>query len=158
QHQMDAPRSIQLVRMDVPTEVATIVHCLLAKRPEQRFQSGGALAHALEPWCSSAGQSALNPPPVPHAEAADPSAATAATMPVVDPFNFDSSAQVTPTSSRQPPPLPGRSEPKRKVLPLALALAAVVAVFLTVGAFGAAILLRKSGRDKAEVDGIPPVA
>jgi hypothetical protein len=41
---------------------------------------------------------------------------------------------------------------------LVLALAAVVAVFFTVGAVGAAILFRKSGRDKAETDGVPPVA
>ena len=50
QHQMDAPPQIQLKRQDVPHEVAGIVHKLLAKRPDDRFQSGSALATALETW------------------------------------------------------------------------------------------------------------
>src|SRR5436305_13286274 len=54
QHQLDAPPQIQFLRPDVPDELARIIHCLLAKRPEDRFQSGAALAHALEPWCSRA--------------------------------------------------------------------------------------------------------
>ena len=50
QHQMDQPLHIQLLRRDVPNEVAAIVHKLLAKRSGDRFQTGGALATALEPW------------------------------------------------------------------------------------------------------------
>jgi serine/threonine protein kinase len=50
QHQMDPPPHIQLLRPDVPDEVAAILHTLLAKGPEDRFQSGAALATALEPW------------------------------------------------------------------------------------------------------------
>lgn len=61
QHQLDAPRPIQMLRMEIPPEVASIVQCLLAKRPEQRFQSGLAVANALEPWCAVKTQPASNP-------------------------------------------------------------------------------------------------
>jgi serine/threonine-protein kinase len=52
-HQMDSPPHIQLRRPDVPDEVAAILHALLAKRPEERFQSAAALADALAPWCTA---------------------------------------------------------------------------------------------------------
>jgi serine/threonine protein kinase len=50
-HQMDAPAHIQLLRPEVPNAVAAVLHKLLAKRPEDRFENGGALAKALERWC-----------------------------------------------------------------------------------------------------------
>ncbi|MCE9534597.1 MAG: protein kinase [Planctomycetes bacterium] len=50
QHQMDQPSHINLIRNDVPDGVALIVHKLLAKKPEERYQSGKELATALEPW------------------------------------------------------------------------------------------------------------
>jgi serine/threonine protein kinase len=50
-HQMDSPAHIQLLRPEVPNAVAAVLHKLLAKRPEDRFQNGGALAKALERWC-----------------------------------------------------------------------------------------------------------
>ena len=53
QHQIDPPVSVQLLRHDVPDEVAHIVHVLLAKRPEDRFKSAGALAAALERFSSN---------------------------------------------------------------------------------------------------------
>ena len=86
QHQMDQPRSVQLVRMDVPSEVATIVHCLLAKKPDQRFQSAAAIANALEPWCKG-DATPIRPATVLVAEAADPASATLET-PDGDPFDF----------------------------------------------------------------------
>jgi len=157
QHQLDPPRPIALVRLDVPAEVATIVHCLLAKKPEQRFQSGVALAHALEPWCSGAGQSAVNPRPVPNAEAVDHSSASLETMSSGDPFDFDSGDPVSPTATRRPPPLPREQAPRRSILPWVLALSAIFLVFLTVGAIGATILIRKA-REKTEGDSVPPPA
>ncbi len=50
QHQIDPPPPIKELRPDLPDEVAALVHTLLAKKPEDRFQSGAALAHALDIW------------------------------------------------------------------------------------------------------------
>src|SRR5207249_8493567 len=88
QHQLDAPPQIQFLRPDIPDELARIIHCLLAKRPEDRFQSGAALAHALEPWCSRAADAgAAAPTMVLSAEAVDPDSVTLEPDPN-DPFDF----------------------------------------------------------------------
>ena len=93
QHQLDAPRPVQLLRMDLPAEVASIVQCLLAKKPEHRFQSGSALANALEPWCALNAQSALNPAVAMAAEAHEAHEAVGmAVSPSeqsLSPFNFN---------------------------------------------------------------------
>jgi serine/threonine-protein kinase len=48
----EAPRPIQSLRPDIPNEVAAIVHKLLEKKPEDRFQSGAELAAALAQFTS----------------------------------------------------------------------------------------------------------
>jgi serine/threonine protein kinase len=47
-HQMDEPRPIARLRPDVPAELAAVIHKLLAKRAEDRFQTPGELAALLE--------------------------------------------------------------------------------------------------------------
>ncbi len=49
-HSTDPPPPITSLRPDIPPEVAAIVHKLLAKRPEDRFQSAAELAAALLPY------------------------------------------------------------------------------------------------------------
>jgi serine/threonine protein kinase len=49
QHQMEEPPPLEQGRPDVPPAVAAIVKKLLAKRPEDRFQTPAELAWALEP-------------------------------------------------------------------------------------------------------------
>ncbi len=49
-HQMDPPPAIQALRPDVRPEIAAILTRLLAKKPEDRFQSGAALVEALQPF------------------------------------------------------------------------------------------------------------
>jgi serine/threonine-protein kinase len=149
QHQMDAPRPIQLVRMEIPPEVATIVHCLLAKRPNDRFQSGAALAHALDPWCEGIGNSALNPAAVLNAEAVDPSSATIETVPH-DPFDFDDETNLaTPVTTKGPPPSPRQAVPNRpQRRSWLIGVVAAVAVLLAVGVIGIAVV--KAGRKKPE--------
>jgi serine/threonine-protein kinase len=150
QHQMDPPRSVGELRSDVPSEVATIVHTLLAKQPEDRFQSSAALAHALEPWCATGGPTVTAPASPPPAEAVDPSSLTLETEPE-DPFDFTHpEAAHTPRSARRtPPPLPSRAAEKQSgPWPWVLALGAVFLVFLMVGAITTAVLL--GGRKKPD--------
>lgn len=142
QHQVDAPRPVQFLRTDVPNELAAIVHCLLAKRPEDRFRSGTALAHALEPWC--AGPTATAPPPmVLPAEAADPNSVVLETDPN-DPFDFgddETAPAEPPTARRTPPPRVaaqrGRRRQKNQLVPLVV----VFVAFLLIGAVGVGIRL-----------------
>jgi len=47
QHQTDAPPPVTSLRADVPPGIAAIVHKLLAKRPEGRYQTPTELADAL---------------------------------------------------------------------------------------------------------------
>jgi serine/threonine-protein kinase len=142
QHQMDPPRPLQLVRMDVPNELATIVHTLLAKRPEDRFQSGAALALALEPWCSVTGGAATTSAAVPQAEAAD-SSATIDTEPH-DPFDFaDQAEAITPRSTRRPPPLPRHAPVRRRPFPMLIVLLVVLALVFLIGGVSVGIALAK---------------
>lgn len=115
QHQLDAPRPIQLIRMDIPPEVASIVQCLLAKKPEQRFQSGSALAHALEPWCAMKGQTAMMPAVAMAAEPVEPQATISLETPRVgSPFNFDDDD----TELQAPPPTPREAKTPPRMPPL----------------------------------------
>ncbi|HEX3149142.1 MAG TPA: serine/threonine-protein kinase [Gemmataceae bacterium] len=156
QHQMDAPRPIQFLRPDVPNELATIIHCLLAKKPDDRFQSGAALAHALEPWCAAAANSAIQPTMVLSAEAVDPTSVTLETDPN-DVFDFgeeEEPPQVRPPTVRRSAPLPRTQgpapQPKGAYRPW-LVLAAVFLIFLLVGAIGVGLY---KGRGKKAED--PP--
>lgn len=101
QHQMDAPKHVQLLRHDTPNEVAAILHQLLAKRPEDRFQNGTAVAAALEPWSvfdskNKATRVAALIRPVPTALPLSGSTQAADG----DPFNFESVEQSLPATTR----------------------------------------------------------
>lgn len=50
-HYTEPPTPIQQLRSDVPPGVAAILDKLMAKRPEDRFQTPIELADALEPYC-----------------------------------------------------------------------------------------------------------
>lgn len=52
-HHMREPDPVQLVRPDVPDEVAAIVSKMMAKRPEDRYQTPQEVATALEPFAVS---------------------------------------------------------------------------------------------------------
>src|SRR4051812_43758170 len=58
-HQSKAPKSVREVRPEVPEPVAHIVFKMMAKKPEDRYQSPGELAEALLPFT----QTPIPPPP-----------------------------------------------------------------------------------------------
>ncbi len=162
QHQMDSPRPVQLIRMDVPPEVATILHTLLAKRPDNRFQSAMALAHALEPWCSDAGNSAIPPALVPTAEAVDPTSVTLETAPQ-DPFDFGHQVEAaTPESTRRAAPTRSTKRKSRN-FPWLIVVASILAASMLVAlvAIGIAIAARKKaeaspGNSEPVKNEVPP--
>jgi eukaryotic-like serine/threonine-protein kinase len=147
QHQSDPPRPVRQLRPEIPPELATVVHCLLAKEAKERFQSAAALAHALEPWSVGGGQSAYNPRPVPRAEAVDPSSAGLETDPN-DPFNFDTAPALTPVETERPPAPAGPGDRRIKPWVWVVALTTLFIVFFLVGAAGAALLF--GGRSAPE--------
>lgn len=50
-HRYHAPPDVKKHRTEVPAEVADIIIRLMAKRPDDRFQTGAELAAALAPFC-----------------------------------------------------------------------------------------------------------
>jgi len=51
-HQMDPPPRVQVLRPDVPLDLAAVVLRLMAKKPAERYGTPAELAAALEPFCS----------------------------------------------------------------------------------------------------------
>lgn len=49
-HQSAEPRPIHQFCHDLPTPLSDIIHTMLEKRPEDRFQTPGIVAEALKPW------------------------------------------------------------------------------------------------------------
>jgi serine/threonine protein kinase/Tfp pilus assembly protein PilF len=50
QHQLDEPEPIEKLRRDVPPGVASVIRKMMAKRPEERYQTPGEVAAALAPF------------------------------------------------------------------------------------------------------------
>jgi serine/threonine protein kinase len=50
-HQMDPPPPIEKFRSDVPEGVRLVLRQMLAKKPDERIQTAGTVAAALEPYC-----------------------------------------------------------------------------------------------------------
>ena len=53
-HQTAYPRPIHQHRHDLPTPLADIIHTMLEKKPDDRFQTPGVVAEALKPWAEHA--------------------------------------------------------------------------------------------------------
>jgi serine/threonine-protein kinase len=59
-HATEEPTPLEKLRPDIPADVAQVVRRLMAKKPEDRFQTPGDLARALSPLASGASSSNLN--------------------------------------------------------------------------------------------------
>jgi len=59
----DPPRDLREANPDVPAWLAEIVHKLLAKSPEERFQTASEVASLLERWLAHLQQPTMIPPP-----------------------------------------------------------------------------------------------
>lgn len=164
QHQMDAPKHIQLLRQDIPNEVAAIVHMLIAKRPEDRFQNGAALAQALEPWSVfDAGNSRLKstdaptlavPSALPVEESTSHLAPTES-----EPFNFESVDKDLPQPTEPEPPSPAPTPKSKSKKPIWWTIVAIGGLVLLIGGILIANSFGKksaSPATKDELTGVPP--
>jgi serine/threonine protein kinase len=64
-HLNTPPDPVARFNPTLPPELSVLVHRMLAKRPDDRFQTPGAVANALQPWarlCAAATPVALPPP------------------------------------------------------------------------------------------------
>jgi serine/threonine-protein kinase len=61
-HQLDPPERLESLRADIPPALTAVVHRMLAKRPEERYQRPAEVAQVLEPFAR--GQVAPNAVPV----------------------------------------------------------------------------------------------
>jgi WD40 repeat protein/tRNA A-37 threonylcarbamoyl transferase component Bud32 len=50
QHQTAAPPDVRAIRLDVPPELAAVVARMMAKRPDERYQTAREVLAALAPW------------------------------------------------------------------------------------------------------------
>ena len=56
QHQLEEPCPIEMLRDEIPEELIAVLRKMMAKKPEDRYQSGEEVAAALEPFCRGASQ------------------------------------------------------------------------------------------------------
>src|SRR5262249_54584683 len=78
-HHWDAPPAVESLRPDVPPIVSAVVRKLMAKLPEDRFQTPRELAEMLERVLAAGG---MDMPPPPELAAAASAATTASALPV----------------------------------------------------------------------------
>jgi serine/threonine protein kinase/WD40 repeat protein len=136
-HQTEEPVPVEQLRPEVPRGVAAVVRRLMAKRPEDRFQTPAELAETL-----AAGPPDLPPPPQPV-----PAPAPSAAPPPAERDPFDSlSATTTHTE-------PGRKE-RRRWWQINLVGGAIL---LVLGALLAA-LLHRAGLFERGPAGPPPAS
>jgi WD40 repeat protein/serine/threonine protein kinase len=141
QHQLELPTPVERLRPDVPPAVAAVVRKLLAKRPEDRYQTPADLAAALEAPAGAAapeGEARLEPASHPVEDAA-----AVSTQEVFAELGSEDTAPSTPSaeSSR-----PGRERFGWLLLGavggtvvLLLAVVAAVLVFREMAAAGAGV-------------------
>jgi len=145
QHQMDPPPKIQSIRSDIPDDVARIVHNLLSKKPAERFESGSALATALDSWSVLDGKNRLltssgkinRPAVVPEALFV----ACTPLPPNIDPFNFDLLETPAPAAAIEQAVAPPPVEPAKKSGPLPLPKKKKSRLMLIAGSLVAVMIL-----------------
>src|SRR5262245_3717725 len=95
-HQNRAARPIREIRSQVPEPVASVLAKMMAKKPEERYQTPAELAAALPPFT----QTPSPPPP----EAEMPQLSAAAQSPPSGPITVTSSPRVVTPAPKTPPP------------------------------------------------------
>ncbi len=98
-HLSQPPQPITHYNPALPPELAEVVHRMLAKQPEDRFQTPGAVANALQPW-ARLNATVAAPGPLPPSVTVPPDSDTKALL--VPPASGPLSSSLT-LASAQPP-------------------------------------------------------
>jgi serine/threonine protein kinase/WD40 repeat protein len=127
------PPPLESLRPDLPPGLLAVVRRMMAKRPEDRYQTPAAVAAAVQPFCQTA--------PEPTSEKVAPSRAVAAVIPAAQAETVSASlpTQAAPTVPISTPPAP----PVAAVAPAASgpSPAKLPRAWLLAGAGGGALLL-----------------
>ncbi|MEO8972226.1 MAG: serine/threonine-protein kinase [Ktedonobacteraceae bacterium] len=140
-HLQDAPPSLHSANPALPTEIDEIIQTALAKKPENRFKSAGALAQALRNAFSLTPETDMNSlPTIIHAS--PPAASVVETIRVVNPTTDPTKMMPEPSRERTtlnnftqpvtPPTLP-YVERKSRQQPLLLFVGMLLVIALIVG-------------------------
>ncbi len=102
-HQLHQPQPVEGLRPGLPPGLGDVVRKLMAKKPEDRYQTPAEAANALLPFTgrgtgmSSAVLEALKPPPLPQTTAAD----SQTDHPTIPPSGTHSAEQTVPTAQTE---------------------------------------------------------
>ncbi len=116
-HVCSPPRPVQELRADVPPDLAELLHRMLAKRPEDRYQTPAEVAEALAPFCQAEPPRAPVPVAVVPPESIKPASngpppqvsdtpVPQATAPALAPANVGDSLRESSRSRSERPTLP----------------------------------------------------
>ena len=127
-HMTQPPDPIIRFNATLPPELCALVHRMLAKRPEDRFQTPAEVATVLRPWARRSAVSSL--PPSVLGSSLSPAALANATAPLGASGPVSPSAQPAPVppSFKEPPVPPDVMMMHFQALLRTILLAAVVAV------------------------------
>jgi formylglycine-generating enzyme required for sulfatase activity/WD40 repeat protein/serine/threonine protein kinase len=140
-HQLDMPTPVQQFRPDVPDEVAALLQKLLAKKPEERFQTPAELAAALQSLSNRSGnrETFAAPPGTP--------ASSVTLRSAENPF-ADIDLPASTATGQDTLPRPSKTAPRR-AWPL---MAASIAGVLLAGAVLLGVLLSGNRETQTETD------
>jgi hypothetical protein len=148
-HSMDAT-PLNLVRPDVPAQLAAIVAKMMAKEPGRRFQQPREVAQALKPFFNAAGAAPLESKPIDQVrQAAMPPAVPVAAIPAVP-----DAGPVAKTLIESPEEI----RPVRQLAGAPAWAIAAVAAALLVSLTTAAWIWMGRGRDQVGADRAAPAA
>jgi eukaryotic-like serine/threonine-protein kinase len=148
-HLSQPPQPITHYNPALPPELAGVVHRMLAKQPEDRFQTPGAVANALRPWARLNAAAAVRAPlaptvPVPSPLTLPPDSGTKSSL--VPPASGSLSLPLTPAPVQPPleePAIPPSLRTMR--FPVLLRTFVLFIIFAAMG-IGCVIYLPDIGR------------
>ncbi|HLJ36544.1 MAG TPA: serine/threonine-protein kinase, partial [Ktedonobacteraceae bacterium] len=150
-HLQDAPPSIHVAHPALPVEIDEIIQTALAKKPENRFKSAGALAQALRNTFSLTPETDMRS--LPTIITASPSAPVVDTVRVANPKTDPTKVMpeplregLTPVSFAQPvtPPVRPYIEMRSRQQPLLLFIGILLVIVLIVGGVLIGLQINKS--------------